>query len=146
MFGVIARNLARKSESMHLTTAQSYELVAKHGVYACDVCERCGVVLGAVRFTRKGESGEWCSRECRGDVQRDAIRKGGRPRKHRTEAARIGAERHQNAERQRTFRVRLLRNGKPPRSLAETNDLQAQKTPLSTIPSPGRLRPTVGLP
>ena len=119
---------------MHLTTAQSYELVAKHGVYACDICEKCAVVLGAVRFTLKGEPGEWCSRECRGDVQRDAIRKGGRPRKHRTDAARIGAERHQNAERQRTFRVRLLRNGKPPRSVAETNDLQVQKTPLSTIP------------
>jgi hypothetical protein len=117
-----------------LTVQQSYELLAKHGVYACDICEKCGVVLGAVRFTLKGEPGEWCSRECRGDIQRDAIRKGGRPRKHRTEAARIGAERHQNAERQRTFRVRLQRNGKPPRSLAETNDLQAQKTPLSTIP------------
>jgi hypothetical protein len=62
---VIARNLARKSESMHLTTAQSYELVAKHGVYACDICEKCSAVLGAVRFTRKGESDEWCSRQCR---------------------------------------------------------------------------------
>ena len=119
---------------MLLTVKQANELLAKHGVYAREICEKCGVVLGAVRFTLKGEPGEWCSRECRGDVQGDAIRKGGRPRKHRTEAARIGAERHQNAERQRTFRERLQRNGKPPRSLAETNDLQAQKTPLSTIP------------
>jgi hypothetical protein len=50
---------------MHLTTAQSYKLVAKHGVYACDICEKCSAVLGAVRFTRKAESDEWCSRECR---------------------------------------------------------------------------------
>lgn len=119
---------------MQLTVQQARALLAKHGVYACEICEKCGMVLGAIRFTRKCEAGEWCSRECRGDVQRDAIRKGGRPRKHRTEAARIGAERHQNAERQRTFRVRLQRNGKPPRTLAETNDLQAQKAPLSTIP------------
>jgi hypothetical protein len=48
-----------------LTTQQSHELLAKHGVYAREICEKCRAILGAVRFTRKGEAGEWCSRECR---------------------------------------------------------------------------------
>jgi hypothetical protein len=50
---------------MHLTHAQSYALLEKHGVYAREICDKCGAVLGAVRFTRKEESGVWCSRECR---------------------------------------------------------------------------------
>jgi hypothetical protein len=48
-----------------LTTQQSHELLAKHGVYAREICEKCRAILGAVRFTRKCEAGEWCSRECR---------------------------------------------------------------------------------
>lgn len=107
---------------MLLTVRQSYELLAKHGVFAREICDKCGAVLGAVRFTRKYESGVWCSRECRGDGERRAIRKGGRPRKHETDA-----------ERQRAYRANLLVT-KPPRSLAETKDLQAQKSPLSHYP------------
>src|SRR5258707_15498037 len=107
---------------MLLTTQQSYELLAKHQVFAREICDKCGVVLGAVRFTRRDEAGVWCSRECRGDGERRAVRKGGRPRKHETDA-----------ERQRAYRV-SLRVTKPPRSLAETNDLQTQKTPLSHYP------------
>jgi hypothetical protein len=110
---------------MQLSIQRAYELVASHGVYARDCCDKCGRLLGAVRYTRKDEVGEWCSRECRGDAARAAVRKGGRPRKYRTERARVVAERLQNAERQRTFRVRSLRNGKLPCSLAETNHLQA---------------------
>jgi hypothetical protein len=49
-----------------LTIQQAYELLARHGVYAREICDKCGVVLGAVRFTRKDDSGVWCSRECRG--------------------------------------------------------------------------------
>jgi hypothetical protein len=119
---------------MQLTIERAYELVTSHGVFARDCCDKCGRLLGAVRFTRQGETGEWCSRECRGDAQREVVRKGGRPRKYRTDRARVAAERLQNAERQRSFRVRSSRNGKPPCSLAETNHLQAQKSPLSTTP------------
>jgi hypothetical protein len=50
---------------MKLTTAQAYELLAKYGIYVREACGRCGQLLGAVRFTRKGESGVWCSQECR---------------------------------------------------------------------------------
>jgi hypothetical protein len=131
---------------MKLTARQAYELLDKHGSYITEICDRCGQGIGPVRFTRKDDSGVWCSRECRGDLHGDAIRKGGRPRKYRTEDARTDAERQQNAERQRAFRAGVQRNGKPPRTVAETKDLQAQKSPLSTIPLTHHLRPTVGLP
>lgn len=48
-----------------LTTMQSYELLAKFGCYVTEACDKCGQLLGAVRYTRKVESGEWCSRQCR---------------------------------------------------------------------------------
>ena len=107
---------------MELTTAQSYELLAEHGCYVTEACDVCGQLLGSVRYTRRGEDGVWCSRECRGDAERPAIRKGGRPRKYKS-----------NAERQRVYRTRLSVT-KRSRSFAETKDLQAQKTPLSNIP------------
>jgi len=55
----------RDGDLMRLTNEQSYELLAKHGIFAGEICDKCGTVLGAVRFTRKDESGVWCSRECR---------------------------------------------------------------------------------
>jgi hypothetical protein len=97
---------------MNLTTAQSYELLSRHGCYATSACDKCGKLLGAVRYTRKDEAGEWCSRECR-DGKALSVRKGGRPRKYQTDATRISAERLQNAERQREFRLKSQRNGKP---------------------------------
>jgi len=119
---------------MLLATQKSYELLAKYGFFVREICDKCGIVLGAVRFTRRDESGVWCSRECRGDGDRRTIRKGGRPRKYKTENDRRQAERRQNAERQKAFRVRVQRNGKLSRSFAETKDLQAQKTHLSHCP------------
>jgi hypothetical protein len=119
---------------MLLAIQKSYELLAKYGFFAREICDKCGIVLGAVRFTRRDESGVWCSRECRGDGDRRTIRKGGRPCKYKTENERRQAERRQNAERQKAFRVRVQRNGKLSRSFAETKDLQAQKTHLSHCP------------
>ena len=48
-----------------LTVQQSYVLLATHCVFARECCDRCGQLLGAVRFARKNDSGVWCSRECR---------------------------------------------------------------------------------
>jgi hypothetical protein len=122
---------------MQLTVTQRCELLERHQIFAREICDKCGVVLGAVRFTRKDESGVWCSRECRGDGDRRKVRRGGRPRKYKTAGARHAAERLQNAERQKSFRGRVQRNGKPLRSLIETKDLQRRKSPLSTIPLTG---------
>jgi hypothetical protein len=54
---------------MRLTAKQSYALLEKHRCYVSEACDRCGQILGTVRFTRKGESGEWCSRQCRDGVE-----------------------------------------------------------------------------
>jgi hypothetical protein len=104
---------------MRLTETQSRELLQKHGVYVTEVCDKCGKPLGHVRFTHFGQKGEWCSRECRDGVEaadryrttRKHVtehatesnglekslrsRKGGRPRRHET-----------NADRQRAYRKR----------------------------------------
>jgi hypothetical protein len=50
---------------MRLTREQSYALLEKHGCYVTEVCDKCGQILGPVRFTRRDDSGVWCSRECR---------------------------------------------------------------------------------
>jgi hypothetical protein len=105
---------------MQLTIGQAYELLAKHGVYAREACDKCGQLLGAVQFTRRGEAGEWCSKECRGDAQREIVRKGGRPRKYRNVEERRAAKTRQ----QRDYRNVAVWK-KPSCSLAETNHLQA---------------------
>ena len=56
-------------------------LLEDRGICPTEACDKCGQLLGAVRFTRRGESGEWCSKECRGIVERLTIRKGGRQHK-----------------------------------------------------------------
>lgn len=107
---------------MILTSTQAYALLAKHGVFALAVCDRCGRLLGAVRYTRRGDAGEWCSSACRGDGERTMVPRGGRPRKHLT-----------NADRQRVYRSGLGVT-KPPCRHPETKGLRTQKLPLSTNP------------
>src|SRR5262249_38633828 len=115
---------------MHLTGEQSRKLLEKYGVLVDSVCDRCGQILGPVRFTRQGQSSEWCSRECRGDSSRPTIRKGGRPRKYKTRVERRAAKTRQ----QRQYREAVLWK-KHPRSLAKTKDLRGPKSPLSHHPS-----------
>ena len=95
---------------MRLTEAQSCELLRAYGVYAKEACDRCGKVLGPVRYTRYGEPGEWCPRLCRDGYaaaeRHHAARRGGRPRKYETERERRVAERRQTANRQQSFRQR----------------------------------------
>jgi hypothetical protein len=50
---------------MRLTPNQSRKLLSPFGVYVTEACDRCDHLLGAVRFTRRGDAGVWCSRECR---------------------------------------------------------------------------------
>jgi hypothetical protein len=121
---------------VRLTTQEAYELLAKHGVYARDICDKCGAVLGAVRFTRKDESDVWCSRECRGDVHRAVPLKPGRPRKYENGGERRAAKTQQ----QRDYRLRPDVE-KTICIQAETKDLQAQKSPVSTIPLPPSFSP-----
>src|SRR5579872_1166058 len=50
---------------MKLTREQSQKLLHERGIWVTDACDKCGQLLGAVRWTRRGEPGEWCSAECR---------------------------------------------------------------------------------
>ena len=92
---------------MKLTTEQAHEALAKHGSYLTEACDRCGKLLREVRFTRKGEPGGWCTRECRDGeaavAQREARRKrrAGRPKIHSSPADRQKAYRE---ARRREFR------------------------------------------
>jgi hypothetical protein len=113
---------------MQLTIERAYELVLSHGVFARDCCDKCGRLLGAVRYTRRDDLGEWCSRECRGDAAHAAVHRGGRPRKHRS-----------NADRQRAYRSRIQIVTKPVSTALQTDHLQTSKQPLSTIP----LKPSI---
>ena len=107
---------------MMLIPAHAYRLLERYGVYSLSACDKCGQLLGAVRYTRKNEAGEWCSRVCRGDRERPLIRRGGRPRKYKT-----------NAERQRVYRASLGVT-KHVNSPQETKDLQTQYRLSRTYP------------
>lgn len=109
-------------------------LLEERGITPTECCDACGRLLGAIRFTRAGEVGSYCSTGCRGATERPVRRNGGRPQKYRTEAARINAEKAQNVERQRVFRLRVQRNGKPPDNSFVSSEPQTQKTALSHTP------------
>ncbi len=65
-FTVAEKRAARqRGIGMLLAIQKSYELLAKYGCFAREICDKCGIVLGAVRFTRHGESEVYCARECR---------------------------------------------------------------------------------
>jgi hypothetical protein len=101
---------------MKLTRDQSQKLLHERGIWITNACDKCGQLLGAVRWTRRNEEGEWCSPECRDGVKvelkpsavatrqtvegkRIASRAAGRPKKHAN-----------NAEKQRSYRS-TLKNG-----------------------------------
>src|SRR5437667_29364 len=73
------RAAARRGISMLLAIQKSYELLTNYGFFAREICDTCGTVLGAVRFTRHNESEVYCSRECRGDAHRSACDAQARP-------------------------------------------------------------------
>jgi hypothetical protein len=53
---------------MKLTMEQSRRLMQERGIWVTAACDRCRRLLGAVRWTRRGEPGEWCSAPCREGV------------------------------------------------------------------------------
>jgi hypothetical protein len=58
---------------MKITPGQSRELLERFGCYVTEACDKCGQLLGSVRYMRRGGPGEWCSRECRGDSERTIV-------------------------------------------------------------------------
>ncbi len=57
---------------MQLTEGQSRKLMRMHRVYVTEACDRCGAVLGSIRWTIRGEPGAWCSQKCRDGIERQA--------------------------------------------------------------------------
>lgn len=73
---------------MHLRTEQQRAL-RERSIYAVSACDKCGQVLGGVRYTRRGEPGEWCSELCRDGVVIDhAARRNLRKRSRQAAAMR----------------------------------------------------------
>ena len=132
-FTVAEKRAARQREiRMLLTIQKSYELLANFGFFAREICDKCGIVLGAVRFTRHNESKVYCCRECRGDAQRFAIYRRGRPCKYKTSRERRAAKTRQ----QHVYRSHPNVE-KTVRIQSETKHLQTQKVPLSHLGTPG---------
>ena len=121
----------RRGIGMLLAIQKSYELLANYGFFAREICDKCGIVLGAVRFTRHGESEVYCSRECRGADQRSATFRPGRPRKYKTDRERRAAKTRQ----QQVYRSHPNVE-KTVRIQSETKNLQTQKVPLSYLGTP----------
>lgn len=98
---------------MKLSDDQKQKLRDERGIIADEACDGCGKILGCVRWTRKGEPGEWCSRQCRDGIEHAANaqarierRRNGRPAKYPNERTRRAAQKSQNANRQRDWRAR----------------------------------------
>jgi len=50
---------------MKIPTELRSRLQVERGVSVTEACDRCGQLLGPVRYTGIRESGVWCSRTCR---------------------------------------------------------------------------------
>ena len=71
MFSVSAAcQFGDRKAMMKLSQAQSRQIYQTRGSYITEVCDLCGQALGPFnRFTRRGDLGIWCSRECRDGKQ-----------------------------------------------------------------------------
>jgi len=130
---------------MRLTSAQSRELLRTHGVFVREACDTCAVLIHyANRFTIRGVDGVWCSRECRDGIaaaeRHVATRKGGRPRKYRSDRERRVAQRRQNATRQQTYRQSRSVTENPLVSFSFCGRTEAEKQPLAIPPQQERVQ------
>jgi hypothetical protein len=54
---------------MKLTEEQSQRLLRGRGIWITEACNQCRQLLGSIRWTRRGEPGEWCSIACRDGIE-----------------------------------------------------------------------------
>jgi hypothetical protein len=96
-----------------LTEAQSRELFRRTGNYLKEACDSCGKPLAEVRYTRRGEPGEWCSELCRDGsaaVHTRQARRVGRPRLKLSANCRVLHRRKQIREAAQRHRLRVIKN------------------------------------
>jgi endogenous inhibitor of DNA gyrase (YacG/DUF329 family) len=58
---------------MLLSAEVRLQLQHDRGLFVTECCDKCGKLLGPVRFTRRGDAGVWCSRECRDGVAHGSV-------------------------------------------------------------------------
>jgi hypothetical protein len=59
---------------MKLTSEQTQKLLCDFGIWIAEACDKCGQLLGSVRWTRSGEPEEFCSAACRDGFKSDSTR------------------------------------------------------------------------
>jgi hypothetical protein len=98
---------------MKLIWEQSRKLLQERDVWLTEACDRCGQLLGSVRWTRKSEPGDWCSKGCRDGVaavQKRKAQRVGRPRLVLSEKARASRRRTQVREAVARHRLNVIKN------------------------------------
>jgi len=63
-------HLPARRMAMRITEEQSRALLESYGAFVTEACDKCGKILGPIRFTRYGQMGEWCSKGCRDGFER----------------------------------------------------------------------------
>jgi hypothetical protein len=76
-------------------TPEQIEENFKAGIYLQDACDKCSKLLAEIRYTKKGERGEWCSEICRDGVRAVAPKK---PRTGEPEVSSASASNRANTE------------------------------------------------
>jgi hypothetical protein len=84
---------------MRLNLVQQAKVREQYGICVNEACNSCGKVLAEIRYTRRGESGEWCSEICRDGAKvaaqiesRRQFRNNSKNTRHRIMQARLGRE------------------------------------------------------
>jgi hypothetical protein len=126
---------------MMLSTELRERLKRERGVFVVEACDRCSQLLDAVCFTRFGQPGAWCSRECRDGANAHA------PGTCRTCGASLAGLRRDAKFCSDVCRMRLLRkNGKSqtgqniPNEALQSQDLEARLEVLAVTTEPACLR------
>jgi hypothetical protein len=124
---------------MTLRHEQQEALRREHGVCANEACDACGKVLGAVRYKRRGEPGEWCSKVCRdgtGAGESRQLRRAGRPRLQLSAQIRTARRRMQIREAVRRHRLSVIKNGLQGADSMQVADAQNVPHVVKDIPAP----------
>jgi hypothetical protein len=122
---------------MRLTAEQRRKALAEHGCHMTEACDRCGKLLGCVRYTRWDEPREWCSKICRDGVRAER-RRPGRPRLKLSAKARISHRRKQVLEAVQRHRLGVIKNCPQPNGTEGLTDaiLSSGYTPSRTAIAP----------
>ena len=123
---------------MKLGERQILELRRSHAVCVTEACDACRKVLGAARYTRRGEPGEWCSEVCRDGsaaAQVRQVRRAGRPRLKLSAKGRVSHRRKQIREAVNRHRLSVIKNGLQPADSTQVADAKNGSHVVQPIPT-----------